>query len=57
MLINITTNGAAGCKVLVERAMKGSESTFTTVGTYDLSGWSGWNSIPLMGYSFGVGTS
>ena len=52
LLINISTNFATGSKVLVERAMKGSTTTYTTMGTYDLSGWPGWNSIPIA-YAFG----
>jgi hypothetical protein len=47
LLINITTNNAKGCKVLVERSLIGSETTFGTLGTYDITGWSGWNSIPI----------
>jgi hypothetical protein len=47
LLINITTNYSTGSNVIIEKAMKGSESTYTTVGTYQISGWSGWNSIPI----------
>lgn len=54
-LINLSTNGAGGCKVKFEKAHKGSESVFSTVGTYDISGWSGWNSIPVNN-AFGGGT-
>lgn len=54
LLINISTNYATGSNVTVERAMKGSESTYVTVGTYQISGWSGWNSIPI-NYAFGGG--
>lgn len=56
LLLNISTNYASGSNVTIERAMKGSETTFTKMGTYDLSGWSGWNSIPI-GYAFGGGTT
>ena len=52
LLLNISTQGAIGSNVKVERAMKGSETTFSTIGTYDIEGWSGWNSIPI-GYGFG----
>lgn len=52
-LVNVSTNGASGSSVLVERAMKGSETTFITEGTYAVSGWNGWNSIPLGGLGFG----
>ena len=47
LLLNISTNYAKGSKVKVEYATKGAPTTFTTLGTYDISGWSGWNSIPL----------
>lgn len=47
LLININTNYSKGCKLKIEKAMKGSETTFTAIGTYDISGWSGWNSIPI----------
>lgn len=56
LLINISTGYATGSNVIVEKSMNGSESTFTTVGTYSLDGWSGWNSIPL-GYMFGGGSN
>lgn len=46
ILLNISTNYATGSNVVVERSLIGSETTFSTVGTYALSGWSGWNSIP-----------
>lgn len=45
LLIKVSTGGATGCKVLVERSRIGNEDTFTRFGEYDLSGWSGWNSI------------
>lgn len=56
LLINISTNYAKGSNVIIEKAMKGSLTTFTTVGTYSISGWSGWNSIPI-GQSFGGGAT
>lgn len=49
LLINISTNGATGCKCQVEKAQRGSETNFDTVGTYNIDGWSGWNSIPIKG--------
>ena len=49
-LINYTTNGAGGCKVLIEQRTianyNNNVDTWATVGTYDISGWSGWNSYP-----------
>ena len=50
----ISQNGASDCKVLVEKAQCGSDTTFKEVGTYAISGWSGWNSIPLTA-NFGGG--
>ena len=47
LLINISTSYATGSNVIIEKAMKGSESTYTTIGTYQIYGWSGWNSIPI----------
>ena len=55
MFININTSGANGCKVKVERATKGNPTSFINLGTYDISGWSGWNSIPLPNIMFGGG--
>lgn len=56
LLINISTSYASGSNVIIEKAMKGSESTFTTIGTYNISGWSGWNSIPINS-AFGGGSN
>lgn len=56
LLINISTSYATGSNVIIEKAMKGSETTFTTIGTYDISGWSGWNSIPINS-AFGGGSN
>lgn len=50
----ISQNGASGCKVLIEKAQCGSDTTFVQVGEYSISGWSGWNSIPLTA-NFGGG--
>lgn len=41
--------GAQECKVIIERAQCGSDTTFVQVGEYVIRGWSGWNSIPLRG--------
>lgn len=47
LLINISTGYMTGCTVGVEWATKGDLTSFTSQGTYDISGCSGWNSIPL----------
>lgn len=57
LLLNISTNYAKGSKVKVETAPKGSATTFTTKGTYDISGWSGWNTIPANYGTFGGGAN
>ena len=58
VLINVSTNGATGSNVTVERSMKGSETTWKTMySNFHVSGWSGWNSIDMQGYAFGGGTS
>ena len=56
LLINISTSYATGSNVIIEKAMKGSETTFSTIGTYQISGWSGWNSIPIEA-AFGGGSN
>lgn len=58
VLINVSTNGATGSNVTVERSMKGSGTTWKTMySNFPVSGWSGWNSIDMQGYAFGGGTS
>lgn len=47
LLLYICQNGTTGNKVTVEYATIGASSTWHQLGTYDISGWSGWNSIPL----------
>lgn len=54
VLIYYRTGGTTGNRVMVERANNGSETNFTsTIGTYNISGWSGWNSLPLAIGAFG----
>lgn len=54
VLIYYRTYDTAGNRVMVERANNGSETNFTsTIGTYNISGWSGWNSLPLAIGAFG----
>lgn len=49
LLINMSNNGAT-CKCLIENRTianyNNNADVWTTHGTYDISGWSGWNSIP-----------
>lgn len=54
LCIYMTTGGAGGCKCKIEHAQgrAGATSindlTFVTDGTYNINGWSGWNSIPCV---------
>lgn len=59
-LINVSTNGASGTTITmryrtIANAMSGTE-TWVNVGTYTVSGWSGWNSIPWIN-NFGGSTT
>ena len=54
--INIGSYEARGCSVKLEYSKKGSESTFNTAGTYEIVGWTGWNSIPIQA-NFGGASS
>lgn len=53
LLINFTSGGATGCKVKVETSTLDAPATFTDLGSYDISGWSGWNSYPINIGAFG----
>ena len=53
VLINFSSSGAQNSTILIERALMGSKTIFTTIGTYRISGWSGWNSYPVNLSTFG----
>lgn len=55
IFINFTSVGASGSKIKIERMMKGS-TTWVNVGSWSLSGWSNWNTIPF-DYAFGGGST
>jgi hypothetical protein len=58
MLINVASSG--GMDVLVETRTGvnfQSSGAWSTVGTYSVSGWSGWNDIPLVLGTLGGGTT
>lgn len=58
MLINVASSG--GMNVLVETRTGvnfQSSGAWSTVGTYSVSGWSGWNDIPLVLGTLGGGTT
>lgn len=56
VLMNVSTNGATGMKVNIKYSTIGAPDTFKDYGTFSLSGWSGWNSIPLS-MSWGGGSN
>lgn len=57
LLINFSTNGSNNCKVDVETSKRGTDTVFTVWKTgLGVSGWSGWNSLPL-NFSLGGGVT
>ena len=54
LMINVISGGANNLSVKIETANRQSLTTFTTMGTYPLAGWSGWNSIPWLLDVFGT---
>lgn len=50
LLLHISTHGASGCSVLLETAHNDDKTLFSEVAVYDISGYDGWNSIPLSLY-------
>ena len=56
MLLNVSTAGH-GLRVTVEYKTGVSGASWKTLGTYELSGWSGWNDIPLGLGTLGGGTT
>lgn len=54
LLLNVSTAGH-GLTVKIERKTGASGASWTTVGEYELSGWSGWNDIPLSFATLGGG--
>lgn len=55
LLVNMST--ALGVNCLVEYKTGVSDATWQTFGTYAVSGWSGWNDIPLILGTFGGGSN
>ncbi len=55
VLFEISTDGVVELSTKVESAKRGSETIFSTIGTYRMAGWSGWNSLPLLNGNFGGG--
>ena len=54
LLLNVSTTGH-GLSVLLETKTGATNASWSTVGTYALSGWSGWNDIPLSFSTLGGG--
>jgi hypothetical protein len=58
LLVNFSTEGGTGCKVTLEARTianyNNSVDAWNNLGTYDVGGWSGWNSLPL-NITFGGG--
>ena len=55
MLINVST--PHGLTVTIEAKTGVSGASWTTLGTYNLTGWSGWNDIPMSIGTFGGGAN
>ena len=53
LFLEISTDGAQGCYVKVEYSQKGTPTSFVHHGTFEITGWSGWNSIPIHIGTFG----
>lgn len=53
ILINMNSNYSTGCTVHVEHSTYEAQTTFANDGVWNISGWSGWNSLDMGGISFG----
>lgn len=56
ILLEISSNGAQDVTVYIEKAKGTAPEEFTEIGTYSITGWSGWNSIDIGQVYFGGGT-
>lgn len=56
ILIEISLNGAKDVTVYIEKAKGTAPTEFSEVGTYSITGWSGWNSIDIGRTYFGGST-
>ena len=57
ILLEIRENGGSDSYVNIEYSTRSSDTSFHNFGRYVISGWSGWNSIPIYNipsYSFGT---
>lgn len=55
ILIEMSSNGAQDVTVYIEKAKGTAPEEFSEVGTYSITGWSGWNSIDIGRTYFGGG--
>ena len=53
ILINISTDGAKNCKVVLEYSKQKAPDEYIEKQEFYLAGWSGWNSIPVASKFFG----
>ena len=53
ILINISTFGAQNCKVVLEYSKQDAPDEYIEKQEFIISGWSGWNSIPVASRNFG----
>lgn len=56
ILIYVSTNGARGSYVELQKSYKSTETSWSSSERYSIDGWSGWNSIPCSG-AFGGGSN
>ena len=49
ILIYVSTNGARGAYVELQKSYQGTETSWSSSERYSIDGWSGWNSIPYSG--------
>lgn len=56
MYFNVSTNGQVGMKVKIEYKDRGDDKPWIVWNTYNLSGWSGWNSVPFTKLTGGSST-
>lgn len=55
LLVNVTTAVSLNCLIEYKTGVSG--ASWQTFGTYAVSGWSGWNDIPLILSTFGGGST
>jgi len=51
LMLNISTSGSQNCKVHLERATNAAPTTWIDLGTYNISGWSGYNVLNIPSFT------